>query len=134
MKLLHIVTWSFQYDEDYIVDVVIHNCVLEAWLYRKDYSVKMFLYGVKASDIGFDDFVYQAGHYIEENDCIKFYEDEYVDEWIKKQFMKNIEQLNVDELRKEVYRLQKFERIILIWNTIFIWVWQKAQTKYKEEP
>lgn len=27
--------------------------------------------------------------------------------------MKNIEQLNVDELRKEVYRLQKFERIVI---------------------
>lgn len=80
MKLLHIVTWSFQYDEDYIVDVVINNCVLEAWLYRKDYSIKMFLYGVKASDIEFDDFVYQVAHYIEENDCIKFYEEEYVDE------------------------------------------------------
>lgn len=79
MKLLHIVSWAFEYDEDYIVDVVIHNCVLEAWLYRKDYSVKMFLYGVKASDIGFDDFVYQVAHYIEENDCIKFYEEEYVD-------------------------------------------------------
>ena len=79
MKLLHIVTWSFQFDEDYIVDVAIRNCLLEAWLYRKDYGIKMFLYGVKASDIGFDDFVYKAGHYIEENDCIKFYEDEYVD-------------------------------------------------------
>ena len=27
--------------------------------------------------------------------------------------MKNIEQLNEDELRKEVYRLQKFERIVI---------------------
>jgi len=80
MKLLHIVTWSFSLNEDYIVDVVIHNCVLEGWLYRKDIGIKMFLYGVKASDIGFDDFVYQVGHYIEENNSIQFYEEEYIDE------------------------------------------------------
>ena len=79
MKLLRIVHWSFEFNEDYIVDVAIRNCVLEAWLYRKDYGIKMFLYGVKASDIGFDDFVYQVAHYIEENNSIQFYEEEYVD-------------------------------------------------------
>lgn len=79
MKLLHIVTWSFEYNSEYTVDIVINKGILEAWLYKNDIGIKEFLIGMGASDTGFDDFVFKVQHMIDEENVIASYEEDYVD-------------------------------------------------------
>lgn len=79
MKLLHIVTWSFEYNSEYTVDIVINKGILEAWLYKNDIGIKEFLIGMGASDTGFDDFVFKVKHMIDEENVIASYEEDYVD-------------------------------------------------------
>jgi hypothetical protein len=78
MKLLQIVQWAFSYNDDYIVDIVINKGIIEAWLYKADCGIKEFLFGVDVKNTSFDNFVYMTKNYIEENNSIQFYEDEYV--------------------------------------------------------
>lgn len=77
MKLLHIVTLHYQYDDNYIVDITLHSGIFEVWLSRKDIGIKELLFGVDAVKINIEEVANRAEQYIRDNDCIDFYESEY---------------------------------------------------------
>lgn len=78
MKIAKIVSWHYQYNEQYFVEIDLHCGVFEVWLWRMDIGIKDLLFGVFSNENTYDEVVDMAEHYISDNKCIEFYENEYV--------------------------------------------------------
>ena len=79
MQVAKIVSIHYILDNDYRVELDLNCGVIEVWLYRKDIAVKTMLFGVQFCDTSYEQVLEQAEAFIKENDCIEFYESEYVD-------------------------------------------------------
>lgn len=79
MKIAKIVSWHFIYNDQYYIEIDLNSGVFEVWLWRKDIGVKDLLFGVKSSDTNYTDIVNMAESYINANNCIEYYEENYVD-------------------------------------------------------
>ena len=79
MKLAKVVTMTYVYDDQYYLDLTLNSGVIEVWLFRKDIGIKEMLFGVFTKDTSYEQALEMAEHYVENNNCIEFYESEYVD-------------------------------------------------------
>ena len=70
-------TMTYMYDSDYMVDIVTDRASFEAWLYKKDYCAKMFLWGCPKDQQSYFEFM----ELVEENvpDYIADYQREFED-------------------------------------------------------
>lgn len=79
MKLAQVVTMTYVYDDQYYLDLTLNSGVIEVWLFRKDIGIKEMLFDVFTKDTSYEQAVEMAENYIKDNNCIEFYESEYVD-------------------------------------------------------
>ena len=50
-------TITYVYDNDYMVDLVATRDSFESWMYNKDYTTKMFLFGVPKDQQSYFEFM-----------------------------------------------------------------------------
>lgn len=79
MNIAKIISWHYQYNEQYLVEIDLNCGVFEVWLWRKDIGIKDLLFGVKCNNTDYNEIVNMAEAYISTNNCIEYYEDNYVD-------------------------------------------------------
>ena len=77
MKAVNSITKTYSYDNDYMIDIVMAQDKIGAWLYHKDYCTKMFLWGCPREQQSYSEF----RDLVEENipDFIEDYQREFED-------------------------------------------------------
>ena len=78
MKLAQVVTLTYVYDDQYMIDLTINSGVIEVWLWKKGIGIKDYLFGVFTKDTSYEQALEMAEHCIENDNYIEFYESEYV--------------------------------------------------------
>lgn len=75
-------TITLEYNEDYLVDIVITPDEFEAWLYKKGYAIKDMMFGVCRQQVGYEETLENFIDMVESNlicqNYIEHYEEDYV--------------------------------------------------------
>lgn len=61
MKKMNYCTETYAVDDTYCIDIVNTGTEYEAWVYRKDYGVKVLMYGISVDGITYERFVKISG-------------------------------------------------------------------------
>lgn len=76
-KISDIKTDTYQFSENYFIDIVTSNDGYDAFLYNKNYGIKVFMFGCPRYYQTYDEFLGMV--YVNATDYIYEYETEYLD-------------------------------------------------------
>lgn len=74
-KIQKVRTETYEYSMDYLVDIQIYSDKYEAYIYHKDYGIKMFIFGISTKDRTKKEFIEDVEYIIDKENTIEIYDD-----------------------------------------------------------
>lgn len=74
-KVQKVRTETYEYSMDYLVDIQIYSDKYEAYIYHKDYGIKMFVVGFPANTTTKKEFIENVEYIIDKENTIDIYDD-----------------------------------------------------------